>query len=106
MRVNEKPFIGLDLNLLIVFLIIYREGSLTKAAYQLQVTQPAVSGSLLRLRQRFDDPLFTRTGRKMEPTVKAVKIAEVLLPAMARIETLLSIPKGTTHRANRGALSP
>lgn len=90
MLINEKPFIGLDLNLLLVFLVIFRERSLTHAARHLRVTQPAVSGSLQRLRQRFDDPLFIRTARSMEPTCKAIEIADVLLPAMVQIEGLLS----------------
>jgi DNA-binding transcriptional LysR family regulator len=98
MPINEKPFIGLDLNLLLVFLVIFREGNLTETARYLHVTQPAVSGSLLRLRQRFDDPLFIRSGRKMAPTTKAVNIAQVLLPAMAQIETLLSPVAGFSGR--------
>lgn len=58
----------LDLNLLHVFDTIYREGSLTRAARALHLTQPAVSHSLSRLRDHFDDPLFTRQGNQMVPT--------------------------------------
>ena len=57
----------LDLNLLHVFDTIYREGSLTRAARALHLTQPAVSHSLSRLRDHFDDPLFTRQGNQMVP---------------------------------------
>ncbi|MFJ3483868.1 LysR family transcriptional regulator [Pseudomonas sp. NPDC090202] len=89
MHINEKPFIGLDLNLLLTFLVIFREGSLTETARHLRVTQPAISGALVRLRNQFDDELFIRTRRKMKPTARAEAIAQVLLPAMAQIETLL-----------------
>jgi DNA-binding transcriptional LysR family regulator len=64
----------------------------SEAARHLRVTQPAVSGSLVRLRQCFDDPLFLRRNRKMQPTPKAEEIAEALLPAMLRIESVIRHP--------------
>ena len=57
-----------DLNLFIVFESLYKERSVTKVAILLNLTQPAVSNSLARLRQTFDDPLFTRTPGGMAPT--------------------------------------
>uniref|UniRef100_UPI003561BBFA LysR family transcriptional regulator n=1 Tax=Litorivivens sp. TaxID=2020868 RepID=UPI003561BBFA len=60
-----------DLNLLVVFDAIYSEGGITRAAEKLHLTQPAVSHSLGRLRDLFDDPLFERDGRLMMPTPKA-----------------------------------
>jgi len=90
MSINEKHFANIDLNLLVTFLIVFREGSVSKAADYLNVRQPAVSGSLARLRQRFDDPLFIRRGRGVQPTHKAVEIAEALLPAMCLIESVIT----------------
>lgn len=58
----------IDLNLFAVFDAIYTAGSLTKAADVLCITQPAVSNSLARLRELFNDPLFVRTGHTMTPT--------------------------------------
>ena len=58
----------LDLNLLHVFDTIYREGSLTRAAKSLHLTQPAVSHSLSRLRDHFDDPLFTVEAEELKHT--------------------------------------
>ncbi|MGH8445646.1 MAG: LysR family transcriptional regulator, partial [Solimonas sp.] len=52
-----------DLNLFRVFDAVYRAGSLTQAAAQLHLTQPAISNALARLRLQFDDPLFVRDGR-------------------------------------------
>jgi DNA-binding transcriptional LysR family regulator len=49
---------------------IYTEGSLTKAAEVVGITQPAVSNALSRLREKFDDELFVRTGSGMVPTQK------------------------------------
>lgn len=57
-----------DLNLFKVFNAIYTEGNLTKAGEVLHLTQPAISHSLAKLRDAFNDPLFQRRGTKMVPT--------------------------------------
>ena len=49
-----------DLNLFVVFEAIYCEGNITKAASALNLSQPAVSHSLSKLRHNFDDALFIR----------------------------------------------
>ena len=71
-----------DLNLLLTFDAIYRHHSLSDAAVELGLTQPAVSASLKRLRARFDNPLFVRTSHGMRPTPYAdgmsAKIAKAL----------------------------
>ncbi|WP_440876149.1 LysR family transcriptional regulator [Thalassotalea sp. PLHSN55] len=64
----------LDLNLFIVFLNVYEHGSITKAAEKLFITQPAVSHSLGRLREQYQDKLFVRQGKKMIPTELAVTL--------------------------------
>src|SRR5690554_3446544 len=76
----------LDLNLLHVFDTIYREGSLTRAAKALHLTQPAVSHSLSRLRDHFDDPLFTRQGNQMVPTPLARRFLESMKPGLTQIQ--------------------
>lgn len=76
----------LDLNLLHVFDTIYREGNLTRAADALHLTQPAVSHSLSRLREHFDDPLFTRQGNQMVPTPLARRFLESMRPALTQIQ--------------------
>lgn len=65
----------MDLNLFKVFDAVYRAGSLTEAATDLHITQPAVSNALARLREHFDDPLFVRRGRNIAPTPLADSIA-------------------------------
>jgi len=89
MSLNEDILLGIDLNLLLTFLVVFRERSVSEAARHLRVTQPAVSGSLVRLRQCFNDPLFLRRNRMMQPTVKAQEIADSLLPAMQQIEAVI-----------------
>lgn len=58
----------IDLNLLKIFEIIYHEGNLTRASEILNITQPAVSNSLRRLRETLNDPLFVHTPSGMLPT--------------------------------------
>lgn len=69
MRLNQ-----LDLNLFLTFEAIYTHGNLTLAARTLNVTQPAVSNALARLRDRLDDPLFIHAGKRMNPTPMAQRM--------------------------------
>jgi DNA-binding transcriptional LysR family regulator len=62
---------SLDLNLLPVLEAIHTERSLTRASERLHITQPAVSNALARLRLHFEDPLFVREGRGVQPTAMA-----------------------------------
>ncbi len=64
----------IDLNLFVVFDAIFSEGGVTQAARRLNLTQPAVSHALARLRQSFDDPLFVRQGRALVPTALAQRV--------------------------------
>ena len=82
----QKLNIGrLDLNLFVVFEAIYREGSITRAAALLNLSQPAVSHALSRLRERLEDPLFVRRGRDMVPTPRA---RELILPVREALQGL------------------
>ncbi len=80
----------LDLNLLHVFDTIYREGSLTRAAKALHLTQPAVSHSLSRLREHLDDPLFSRRGNQMVPTPLARRFLESMRPGLTQIQSAVN----------------
>lgn len=87
---NRNELRRVDLNLLIVFETLMREHSVTRAAEKLFLGQPAISASLARLRVLFEDPLFVRTGREMEPTARAREIYELLSPALDSISTAIS----------------
>lgn len=65
-----------DLNLLRILLAIYEAGNVTAAARQLGISQPAASASLARLRHSLGDPLFIRSGVRMEATPRALGIIE------------------------------
>lgn len=61
-------FDDFDLNLFRAFDAIYRTKSVSSAAIELNVTQPSMSYSLKRLRDKFQNPLFVRTSKGMTPT--------------------------------------
>ena len=81
-----------DLNLFVVLNAIYTEGSLTKAAEVVGTTQPAVSNALSRLREKFDDELFIRTGSGMTPTQKTENIILDVQKALALIQKSVNGP--------------
>lgn len=87
---NRNDLRRVDLNLLIVFETLMHERSVTRAAEKLFLGQPAISAALSRLRGLFDDPLFVRTGRSMEPTARATEIFSLLSPALDSISTAVS----------------
>lgn len=76
-----------DLNLFLVFDTIYTERNLTQAAKILAITQPAVSNALARLRKLFNDELFVRTARGMQPTPVADSIAQNVSEALSLLKS-------------------
>ena len=81
-----------DLNLFVVMNAIYTEGSLTKAAEVVGITQPAVSNALARLRDKFDDELFIRTGSGMVPTHKTENIISDVQNALNLMQRSINEP--------------
>lgn len=82
---------ALDLNLIKIFDAMMEARSVSRAAEILGVSQSAVSHSLARLRVLVGDPLFVRTGNRMEPTARAQRLGEPLrdlLLAAARTLTV------------------
>lgn len=66
----------LDLNLLVSLDALLTERSVTRAAEQLHLSQPALSASLARLRTHFNDPILARRGNTYELTPFALRLAE------------------------------
>ncbi|MGI4843437.1 MAG: LysR family transcriptional regulator [Janthinobacterium lividum] len=62
---------GFDLELLSIFDEIYKTGNVTRAAANLGLPQSTVSVGLARLREHFNDRLFSRTAKGMLPTPRA-----------------------------------
>ncbi|MFT4214834.1 MAG: LysR family transcriptional regulator [Microbacterium sp.] len=81
-----------DLNALRTFVVLYELRSLTQAAERLHVTQPTVSYTLSRLRQRFGDDLFRREGHVMVPTTRATELFGPLHAALAQIDAAVGAP--------------
>ena len=79
-----------DLNLFVVFDAIYAEGGITRAGRRLNLSQPAISHALGRLREMFDDPLFTRHGHSMTPTPLARRMIEPIRQALQGLEVTLN----------------
>lgn len=76
---------GLDLNLLVAFDALLETRSVSRAAERMNLSQPAMSAALSRLRAYFGDELLTVSGKRMYPT----PFAESLLPHLR--ETLRSV---------------
>ena len=81
-----------DLNLFVILNAIYTEGSLTKAAEVVGITQPAVSNALSRLREKFNDDLFIRTGSGMVPTQKTENIIKDIQNALTLMQLSVNEP--------------
>jgi DNA-binding transcriptional LysR family regulator len=69
---------GFDLNLLVIFKDLYSSRSVSQSALNLNMSQPAVSHALARLRVTLEDELFIRSQRTYVPTEKAVMLGEYL----------------------------
>ena len=78
-----------DLNLLTVLNVLLRERSVSRAAAQLHLSQPAVSHALARARQAFGDPLLVREGSVMRPTPQALRLARPLAEVRAGMERMV-----------------
>ena len=77
--------LDLDLNLLRVLTVLDDKRSVSAAAIKLGRSQPSVSAALGRLRTFFADPLFVRSGNRMQPTPRAVEIMGPVREVLARI---------------------
>jgi len=73
---------SVDLNLLTVFDAVITEGSVTRAAEKIGMSQPAMSIALSRFRHIAKDELFERTGRGLRPTPRAMELAAPIRRAL------------------------
>lgn len=87
---------GADLNLLVSLEALIDERNVTRAAARLNISQPALSAQLARLRHLFNDPLLVpaRSGRGMIPTERALEIRPPLRVALGELERLIKCPRG------------
>lgn len=82
-----------DLNLLTVFDAVMQAQNITKAAKLLGMSQPAVSNAVARLKVMFNDDLFVRYGRGIQPTVRAFQLFGTIRQALQMVQNELP---GTT----------
>ncbi|BCQ27301.1 LysR family transcriptional regulator (plasmid) [Caballeronia sp. NK8] len=83
----------IDLNLLRVFDAIFEDRNLALAGKRLHLSQSAISHALGRMRDVLGDDLFVRTGRGMEPTVRALAMATQVRGALAQIKAALGVDR-------------
>ena len=91
---DQKAYSELSLRELRVLNALLQLRSITRTAQAMETTQPAISKMLRRLRAQFSDPLFVRNGQAMQPTAKALDIAD-------RLRVLLAAADGLAFRGNR-----
>ena len=100
---NVHPMDHLDLNLLRVLDALLTDGSATRAARRLGVTQSAVSHGLARLRGHLGDPLLVRGAGGLVPTPRGESLREPVRRMLLELEGLLAPPTFDPARV-RGAL--
>lgn len=85
----ENKLARIDLNLLVSLNVLLQEQSVSKAAERLYLSQSAMSRVLHRLRETFNDQLFTRTSNGIIPTVKALELGEKLPDLLIRLNEVV-----------------
>jgi DNA-binding transcriptional LysR family regulator len=87
---NETNLARIDLNLLVLFAIVFDERHVGRAAEKLNLSPSAVSHGLKRLRRLLNDPLFLRTPKGVVPTVRAIELRQPVSEVLARIGDIVS----------------
>ncbi|PLW69214.1 LysR substrate-binding domain-containing protein [Pseudohalioglobus lutimaris] len=85
----SRKLIRTDLNLLVALQILLEERNVTRAAERLSVSQPALSKTLQKLRDSFEDELFTRTAHGLVPTPRAEELGLELPALLESVERVL-----------------
>src|SRR5688572_1055572 len=92
--ISQMHIKDVDLNLLRLFDAVYRTRNVSRAAELLDLTQPAASQGLTRLRALIHDPLFMRAAGGVQPTPKAQRLAVPVREALATLEQALGETAG------------
>lgn len=87
---HEKHLRGIDLNLLTLLDALLRHGRVGAAASAVNLSQPATSRALGRLRALFDDPLLVRTGGVTRLTPRALALTEPVARVLDDVRALLA----------------
>lgn len=87
-----KSLSSVDLNLLVAFDALITERHVTRAAAKVWRTQPALSHSLRRLREMFEDDILVPTADGLQPTERALEIHQEVSELLIRLQATLSGP--------------
>ncbi|WP_297790431.1 LysR family transcriptional regulator [uncultured Marinobacter sp.] len=90
-----------ELTLLYVFDAIMTEGSITRAAERLAMTQPAVSNAVSRMRDTWHDPLFVKQGRNIRPTSYARSLWDQIRGPMHDLTNAVNVTRFEPAHARR-----
>ena len=98
----------IDLNLLVLFEIVFRERHVGRSAERLHLSSSAVSHGLGRLRALLGDPLFLKTPKGVVPTERALQLSTSVAEILARVRGVVSTatpfdPRQSTRRFVIGA---
>lgn len=83
-------FKGLDLNLLVAFSVLMETRSVSRAAEKLNLSQPAMSAALGRLRDYFGDDLLVLQGKRMLPTAYAETLVPMVQDTLRQVDALIT----------------
>lgn len=89
---REMNIENLDLNLLLLLDRLLTERHVTRAAISLNMSQPALSRALARLRRIFNDPLLVRTAQGYDLSARAKQIQPELGEILIALESLIQQP--------------
>jgi DNA-binding transcriptional LysR family regulator len=105
---NQTDLSRIDLNLLVLFEIVFRERHVGRSAERLHLSSSAVSHGLGRLRALLGDPLFLKTPKGVVPTERALQLSTPVAEILARVRGVVSTaapfdPRHSTRRFVIGA---
>ncbi len=90
-----------EISLLVIFDAIMTEGSITRAADRLELTQPAVSNALSRMRQAWNDELFIKDGRNIQPTIYAKNLWQRVKSPLIELDEAVDLEGFDPATSNR-----
>ena len=96
---------SIDLNLLVALAALLEERNLTRAGEKTNMSQPAMSGALARLRRHFDDELLVRDGREYRLTPLAERLLPDVRDALRQVERTLDARPGFDPAASTRTFS-
>ncbi|MEG1226109.1 MULTISPECIES: LysR family transcriptional regulator [Hafnia] len=101
-NMNDKQILkrvrGVDLNLLTVFEAIFNCKSVSLAAKMLNISPSAVSQSLQKIRNHYDDILFIRQGNVLQPTLVCLSLHDQLAEIMRLVDVSLNTINDPTKK--------